>query len=377
MTTKKKIPIVFMVMIFFLFGFTLKINPSVDGKIRGIKYLHEGTISHIEIITHKNTNKLTVEAFNNEKNLTHFFVLEDYLSKVTPQLKKNIFYITNKTENLQAIDELIFVSSGNIKIPIEIEEIKKEDAEEGSLQVMMLEDPSNGGKVNTLKIMSYNIHHGRNLFGKYSLDEIAEVIRNSGAEVIGLQELDNGVVRSRFEDQIKYLAEKLSMEYVYGHNANLLGGKYGNGILSKYPIESYENLHLPSGREQRGLLNAVIDVEGTKLNFLVTHLGLNQQERQKQINGIVKYLDTLSNDIILVGDLNARHNSKEVQFLSKRLVDVGYATGKQKEPTFDLPVLSGRIDYIFIDPQLRPLKYDVIKSRASDHYPITATITIQ
>ncbi|KJF25692.1 hypothetical protein TZ02_17325 [Clostridium aceticum] len=225
--------------------------------------------------------------------------------------------------------------------------------------------------------MSYNIHHGRNLFGKYSLDEIAEVIKKSGAEIIGLQELDNGVVRSRFEDQIKYLSEKLSMEYVYGYNVNLLGGKYGNGILSKYPIESYENFHLPSGRERRGLLTAVIDVKGKKINFLVTHLGLNQQERQNQVNAIEKYMDTISDDVILVGDFNAKPKSKEIQLISKRLIDAAYATGKDEEPTFDLPVLSARIDYIFTHKNLRPLKYDVIKSRASDHYPITATIKIQ
>ncbi|AKL95796.1 endonuclease/exonuclease/phosphatase [Clostridium aceticum] len=380
MIINKKIPIIFILILFFLLGFTLKINPSADDEIKGIKYLKEGVVSHIEVITPKNVRKIALEAVNHEKRLTHFFVLENYLSKETPLLRKNIFYITNKAADLEEIDELIFVSSGNIRIPVEIEEVEEEVEEEEiemASEVMLMEYVSDGGSVNTLKIMSYNIHHGRNLFGKYSLDEIAEVIKKSGAEIIGLQELDNGVVRSRFEDQIKYLSEKLSMEYVYGYNVNLLGGKYGNGILSKYPIESYENFHLPSGRERRGLLTAVIDVKGKKINFLVTHLGLNQQERQNQVNAIEKYMDTISDDVILVGDFNAKPKSKEIQLISKRLIDAAYATGKDEEPTFDLPVLSARIDYIFTHKNLRPLKYDVIKSRASDHYPITATIKIQ
>ncbi|SET41467.1 Metal-dependent hydrolase, endonuclease/exonuclease/phosphatase family [Natronincola peptidivorans] len=371
MVKNRNVFIIFTLALFFLLGFTLQINTSATGEIKAVKYIQSGMVSHIEIITDRNMEKIILEGFDSEGEMTHFLKLEDYVTKNNPELNRNIFYITNKVQAIEKIQELILINGGNIRLPIEIQEIEVDS----NLQTM--EYTMDKGSVNTLKIMSYNVHHGRNLYGRYSLDEIAEVIRTSDADIIGLQELDNGVVRSRFQDQIKYLSEKLSMEYVYGYNFNLLGGMYGNGILSKYPIESYENLYLPSGREQRGLLSAVINVEGKQLNFLVTHLGLNQQERKGQVNTISKYLETLPHQKILVGDLNARPNSEEVQLLSKELLDTAHAVGKDAEPTFDLPVLSGRIDYIFLDHKIQLKDYNVIKSRASDHYPITATIELE
>ncbi|SDK37927.1 endonuclease/exonuclease/phosphatase family protein [Natronincola ferrireducens] len=367
----KKFWVIIMLVVFFMLGFTFKISSSANGEIQAIKYIDQGSTSHIQIITHKNIKKLTIEALNQEGEMSHFFTLEDYVMKRNPEITQNIFYITNRVGGLEDIHELFVTNGGNIKIPIELEEVQEVSVSE------VVKYTFGEGSVNPLKIMSYNIHHGKNLYGRYSLDEIAEVIKNSGADIVGLQEIDNGVIRSRFEDQIKYLSEKLSMEYVYGYNINILGGTYGNGILSKYPIESYENLLLPSGREQRGLLRATIKVNNHSIHFLSTHLGLNQGERKNQINAIDKYLDILSSNIILVGDFNARPHSREIQHMSKRLVDAAHKAAKGDEPTFDLPVLSGRIDYIFVDQKFPIQRYQVIKSRASDHYPITAIIKLE
>jgi len=164
------------------------------------------------------------------------------------------------------------------------------------------------------------------------------------------------------------------MNYAYGANVNIVGAKYGNGILSKYPIVSYENLKLPSGKEQRGLLSAVIDIDGKKLNFLNTHLGLTSSERFIQVKTIRKYLETLSDEIILVGDFNDVHSSAEVHEMSKKLTDVGYITNNAYDPTFEVPFLSRRIDYIFVSSNIQAKNYTVIRKNASDHYPIVVEI---
>lgn len=228
-----------------------------------------------------------------------------------------------------------------------------------------------------MKIMSYNIHHGKSLLGMYTLDEIADIIKESEAEIIGLQEVDSYFARSKFQNQLKYLADKLLMNYAYGYNINIAGAKYGNGILSNYPIVSYENLKLPSGKEQRGLLSAVINIDSKKINFLNTHLGLTASERLIQVQTISKYLDTLSNEIILVGDYNATDNSREVHEMSKKLTDVGYVTNNNHIPTFEVPFLSRRIDYIFTSSNIKINDYKVIRKNASDHYPIIADIKIR
>lgn len=368
----KKILLFLVFIIFFVIGFTLKINTSANEEMKVIKHIEKGEISHLEVIAPKGMTKITLEAYDENGDITHFFVLEDYIATKNYNKNANSFFITNRTSRIEDIDTLFFINGGNIKIPLEIEEA--DPVAEVASALVSGESQLNGGSVDNLKIMSYNIHHGRDLFQRYSLDEIVETIKESNADIIGLQELDNGVARSRFQDQIKFLSQSLSMEYAYGYNYNVLGGMYGNGILSKYPIESYENFHLPSGREQRGLLSATINVEGKKVTFLTTHLGLTQEERRIQVQAINKYLDTIPYPAILVGDFNARSNSEEVQLLTKRMIDAAYATGNEAQPTFDLPMLSSRIDYILLDQAFHLQDYKVTKSRGSDHYPITATI---
>ena len=42
-----------------------------------------------------------------------------------------------------------------------------------------------------MKVLTYNIHHGAGIDGVLDLERIAQVIEQSGADVIGLQEVDN------------------------------------------------------------------------------------------------------------------------------------------------------------------------------------------
>ena len=82
--------------------------------------------------------------------------------------------------------------------------IEPTDASEKALQV---------------KVMSYNIHHAVGEDNVLDLERIAKVIEDSGAEIIGLQEVDNHwSERSNFEDQAKWLADRLGMHYTYAAN---------------------------------------------------------------------------------------------------------------------------------------------------------------
>ena len=42
----------------------------------------------------------------------------------------------------------------------------------------------------SIRVMSYNIHHGEGIDGKLDLKRIGDIIKNSNADIIGLQEVD-------------------------------------------------------------------------------------------------------------------------------------------------------------------------------------------
>ena len=65
------------------------------------------------------------------------------------------------------------------------------------------------------------------------------------------------------------------------------------------------HIYLSSKREQRGMLHTVVNVKGSKLNIINVHLGLGNEERERQINELIEFINTLNDEpYIVVGDFN-------------------------------------------------------------------------
>ena len=97
----------------------------------------------------------------------------------------------------------------------------------------------------SLKIMTYNIHRGQDADNNDRLMEMAAFIKESGADIVGLQEVDSVCYRSGQVDQAKILAEYSGMHYAFVRHFAFQGGAYGQALLSKYPITEVRNNRLP------------------------------------------------------------------------------------------------------------------------------------
>ena len=82
--------------------------------------------------------------------------------------------------------------------------------------------------------------------------------------------MDRGVERSGRRDLLKEIADLAGMRFVFGKNIDHQGGDYGNALLTSRPIVSEGNRLLPNtdGGEQRGVLQVVLDVDGTQVLVL-------------------------------------------------------------------------------------------------------------
>ena len=247
-----------------------------------------------------------------------------------------------------------------------------------------------------LRVMSFNIHHGADGDDVLDLERTAAVIEASGAEVIGLQEVDDAwSSRSDFEDQTARLAELLDMHYAYGANLDAApaegrteNSRYGNAILSEHPIIDSENHLLTSieyaeqPTEQRGLLEAVINVKGHHVGFYSTHLDHQRAEqRELQTREILQITGESPRPAVVVGDLNAEPDAPELQSLFQVFTDVFAALGQDDAYTFapdGAPVedASLRIDYVLVSEDVRPQAAHVVRTSASDHLPIVADLEI-
>src|SRR5690606_20681866 len=135
------------------------------------------------------------------------------------------------------------------------------------------------------------------------LQRQADVVAHTGAQVVGLNEVDIKTERSSGVDQAGTLGELLSMHVVYGPNITYQGGLYGNALLSRFPVVASRNISLAAGGRARwGLLHAELDVDGQATHVLVTHLSLEPPERLEQLQKIIEVVRDLDGPIAVMGD---------------------------------------------------------------------------
>jgi endonuclease/exonuclease/phosphatase family metal-dependent hydrolase len=244
-----------------------------------------------------------------------------------------------------------------------------------------------------LTVASFNIHHGVGLDGRLDLERTAEVIQRTGAEVVGLQEVDRHLsVRSGRVDQAGWLAERLGMEVAYGPNIDLDPDPpdpaaprrgYGNALLSARPIRAWRNVPLPGsdGAEPRGLLEAFVDVDGSVVHVATTHLqNRSARERLAQSRRIIEVMAAGPGDTpartVLLGDMNATPGTPEIAVLTGALVDAWPAAGRGPGLTFDAGTPHARIDYVLTSPGVAVRTARLVPADASDHYPVVADLSI-
>ncbi|HUO87211.1 MAG TPA: endonuclease/exonuclease/phosphatase family protein [Thermoanaerobaculia bacterium] len=141
-----------------------------------------------------------------------------------------------------------------------------------------------------LRVLTYNIHRCIGVDRRFRPERVIEVLRHYQANVVLLQEVDEGVPRSRELNLAREIAE--AAEYPYfalGHNVSLRKGWYGNATLSRWPIVRERNVDLTIGRKKRrGCQHTTLDLpsvgeaEPRRLEVFNLHLGLSARERDEQ-----------------------------------------------------------------------------------------------
>ncbi len=135
--------------------------------------------------------------------------------------------------------------------------------------------------------MTYNVHSCVGRDNKTSPLRIAEVIVQYGSDIVALQEIDVGLLRSGQSDQARIIARQLNMYYNFHPGLQMEKGQYGNAILSRYPMRLQKAASLPTfpsrpPLERRGALWVEVKAFGPLIQVINTHLGLSRQERVLQ-----------------------------------------------------------------------------------------------
>jgi len=232
-----------------------------------------------------------------------------------------------------------------------------------------------------LTVATYNLHHCEGLDGVVDVDRSAEVLTGAGADVIGLQEIDQGLPRSGRTDQAAALGERLGFDIAFHPTLERGGGRYGLGFAAKGNGEiHFERLPRRGDEEPRG----VIVAQANGVWFVVSHLSTDRISRATQTRALASVASGLDGPVVVMGDLNQPGRSLGP------LAEAGLDSDGVRHGTFQhslpgsLRLALGwvglprprHIDHVLAGGGARVLRSWTIASEASDHVPLVAEIRV-
>lgn len=244
-----------------------------------------------------------------------------------------------------------------------------------------------------VRVLTYNIHRAIGVDRRFRPERIASIVAHFDPDVLLLQEVDEGVPRSRGMDLASELADALDYPHVaVAHNVDLWQGRYGNATLSRYPIVKKSNIDLTVGlRKRRGCQHArlAIRASGTarhRLDIFNLHLGLSARERERQIALLAQSREFQSlkrgDSCLVAGDFNDWRS-----LLTPILEDLGLRSSshvhgeRRRAPTYPSFFPQGELDRIYYRGAVRPLSARPCRLPlcrvASDHLPMMAEFDLR
>jgi endonuclease/exonuclease/phosphatase family metal-dependent hydrolase len=241
-----------------------------------------------------------------------------------------------------------------------------------------------GDEKKTIRVMTYNIHHAEGVDGKIDLLRISDLIKRERADIVALQEVDQGVERTQKRDLPAELAELTGMTCIFSNNFHYEGGQYGNAVLTRFPVKRWTNLHYKMVRpgEQRGLLQLVLEIDGREVLFMNTHVDFRPDDAERWSNaGEIEQLlpQYRGLPIFMCGDFNDTPGSRTCRRIAEKFDDAWMRAGQGDGFTIPSGSPRKRIDYIWISKgeSIEPIKLWVPKTEASDHLPVVGEFRIR
>ena len=241
-----------------------------------------------------------------------------------------------------------------------------------------------------LRLMSYNIQagihsrHYRDYFsqgwkhilphGERQRNLVSIGAQLHGYDIVGLQEVDAGSLRSAFVDQTEYLAQLGGFPYWHKQVNRELGNwaRHSNGLLSRLAPATVIEHKLP-GLPGRGALLAEFPTSaGEPLAVCVLHLALGWRTRRRQLDYLVE-LAAQYRFVVLMGDFNCGCRSSSLRSAIARSALRGLDCELKTFPSWRP---QRNLDHILVSSELRVVKARVVDYALSDHLPLSMEILL-
>jgi endonuclease/exonuclease/phosphatase family metal-dependent hydrolase len=240
-----------------------------------------------------------------------------------------------------------------------------------------------------LRLFTYNIHKCiGGVDRRYRPERIRETIAPNKPDIVFLQEVDEGTLRSKGDRQVDVLADALGFRHrVFYPNVRVRGGgHYGNAILSRFPLTEARNIDVTIPlTKARSVLHVRVRIRSRSggrrirtVHLFNLHLGLSQPLRRLQLRKLmdshpISHLHPRT-PVIVAGDFNDVWGTLGPRILSP----AGFRTFEDTFFTFPAVAPLRALDSVYVRgdivlerierPTAGPVRW------ASDHLPLLAEL---
>jgi endonuclease/exonuclease/phosphatase family metal-dependent hydrolase len=267
-------------------------------------------------------------------------------------------------------------------------------ARTGPLEGMLDTTPAVEPAPGTLRLLTWNVAHGRAeafhqaLLSRdaveQNLAQIAEVVRHERPDLVALQEADGPSAWSGNFNHVSTLAQESGLAFSYRGDHNPFGLpdydlSSGTALVSRLPLEQpLSTAFAVNWRDTKGFVVATVEVPGTgrEVDVVSVHLDfLSPAERNQQILELAAALQGRSRPLVVLGDMNCEaEGAAETFSLFREHLGVHPYRPELEEPTFPSGSPARRLDWILISNQLEFTGYHTLQARLSDHLGVVAEV---
>jgi endonuclease/exonuclease/phosphatase family metal-dependent hydrolase len=206
----------------------------------------------------------------------------------------------------------------------------------------------------------------------HNLEAIARLVRDY--DLVGLQEVDAGSLRTDFINQTEFLARRGRFPHWLHQTNRRIGNlaRHSNGLLARFAPATVEEHKLPGLVPGRGALCVTFGAGSEKLTVITVHLALLRRSRQRQLGYIHELVQTYRHAIVM-GDLNVSASDPDFQWFLR-------VSGMREPPqglmTFPSWQPRQNLDHILVSGEIEVIRTRVLNFTLSDHLPVSLEMMV-